>query len=354
MKEIAPDKKTEKTVIFRTDGNSKIGMGHIYRCLSIADGLSKKGIMSLFMLSNYEMMDLIIRRGFSVINLNSDPDDMESEVYIAKSYVRDSNIPFLIIDSYSVTENYLAEMRQVCKVAYIDDVLAFPYKVDYLINYNMYADITDYEKLYEGTDMPRLLLGSNYAPLREEFDADLNRTVNDKVKDVLISTGGADTLGVAVRFAEYLKSQNDKEYTYHFVVGGASPYYDELKKITDGMENIIIHKDVTEMRELMMSCDMALSASGSTLYELCACGVPAVTYVVADNQLRGAEIFNEKGLMISIGDIRDRDDICEKMYTALKNLGGDYPGRKEMTEKMQSLIDGRGAMRIAEFIEKVF
>ena len=58
--------------------------------------------------------------------------------------------------------------------------------------------------------------------------------------------------------------------------------------------------------------------------------------------------------MISIGDIRGRDDICGEMYVALKELANNYAGRREMTEKMQSLIDGRGAMRIAEFIEKVF
>ncbi len=354
MNELAPDKKTEKTVIFRTDGSSKIGMGHIYRCLSIADGLAKRGIMSLFMLSNYEMMDLIIRRGFSVINLNSDPGDMESEIYITKSYIRDSNLPLIIIDSYSVTENYLAEIKKTCKIAYIDDVLAFPYKVDYLINYNMYADVEDYKKLYGENLMPYLLLGSSYAPLREEFDDDLSRTVSKDVKNVLVSTGGADILGVAVKFAEYIKTKNDKEYTYHFIVGGASPYYDELIKITDGMDNIVIHKNVTEMRDLMMSCDMALSASGTTLYELSACGVPTVTYVVADNQIRGAEIFNKKGLMVSLGDIRGRDDICEDMYIALKDLGADYNKRKDMTEKMQSVIDGKGALRTAEFIEKVF
>lgn len=49
-----------------------------------------------------------------------------------------------------------------------------------------------------------------------------------------------------------------------------------------------------KMSELMQQCDMAVSAAGSTLYELCACGMPTITYVLADNQKLEKVLYVEK------------------------------------------------------------
>ena len=50
------------------------------------------------------------------------------------------------------------------------------------------------------------------------------------------------------------------------------------------------------MSEVMKYCDIAITAGGSTMYELCACGVPMITYAFADNQLPGVEGFEKLGV----------------------------------------------------------
>lgn len=84
----------------------------------------------------------------------------------------------VFVDSYFVTPGYLQRLQEICreisyKTVYIDDVLAFPYHVDYLINYNIYGPDKreEYEKMYlrTGTELPCFLLGTEFAPLREEF-----------------------------------------------------------------------------------------------------------------------------------------------------------------------------------------
>ncbi|MCR5796546.1 MAG: hypothetical protein K6G63_01315 [Eubacterium sp.] len=44
----------------------------------------------------------------------------------------------------------------------------------------------------------------------------------------------------------------------------------------------------------MQKCDIAISAAGSTLYELCACGVPTITYTTADNQIKAEKFLAKK------------------------------------------------------------
>jgi len=64
-------------------------------------------------------------------------------------------------------------------------------------------------------------------------------------------------------------------------------------------------ENVQDMRGLICSMDLIVSAAGSTLYEICACGVPLITFVTADNQIRGAEAFSSLGLAVNIGDLRE-------------------------------------------------
>ena len=100
-----------------------------------------------------------------------------------------------------------------------------------------------------------------------------------------------------------------------------------------------------------MEADVAVSAGGTTLYELCACGTPTITYSCADNQLNNVLQFQEDGLMAYAGDIRNTN-IFKKTEALLKRLDDSYQLRKECSEKMQGLVDGNGSIRIAEELIK--
>ena len=126
--------------------------------------------------------------------------------------------------------------------------------------------------------------------------------------------------------------------------------YNDILNELSGTQNIIVHKDVKDMLSLMCSCDIAVSAAGSTLYELCACGVPTITYVLADNQINGEKSFVESGSMISIGDIRTDKMYCNKMIDQIINLSRDYDLRKVISKKQGMITDGCGADRLADLL----
>ena len=84
--------------------------------------------------------------------------------------------------------------------------------------------------------------------------------------------------------------------------------------------NAVLHINEHNMSALMQKCDIAISAAGSTLYELCATGIPAITYTLADNQLIAAEQFDKQGIMLSAGDCRDDEGFIVRLEKLLDKL----------------------------------
>lgn len=364
-------------ILFRADANTSIGMGHIMRCLSIADAiaaLSEPTIISRgkdsikFILADETVAELIKSRGFEPIILHSNYDDMNAELPLWEELSSSIDADLVIVDSYYVTPTYLSFLREnIGTVCYIDDVLSFPYPVDILVNYYAYAEEQAYQELYGARELPQLILGPTYAPLREMFRNIPVRTQPEKIKNVLISTGGSDELHVALHFIKYLcdeRKQGEHEQdgtTYHVLVGAMNTDKDAIRSLAKGKDWIVLHENVADMKSLISSVDIAISAAGSTLYEICACGVPLITYSIADNQVPGAEAFQCLGLAVNIGDLREEssidhdlimsgtlaEDAIEKLIRAENVLATDLEKRNKMTTRQQGTIDGRGAERLA-------
>ena len=107
------------------------------------------------------------------------------------------------------------------------------------------------------------------------------------------------------------------------------------------------------MSELMCDCDIAVTAGGTTLYELCACGLPSICFSWADNQIQAVSVFTKMGLMIGAGDIRNDSDKCiSAVVDGLKMYCGDHKMRVYCGERLKSLVDGLGVGRICEILKK--
>ena len=126
-------------ILFRADANTNIGMGHIMRCLSIADALAANhseptivsGKQSIkFVLADVSVAELIKSRGYEPIILHSHYTDMDSENSSWTTLADSIDADLVIVDSYFVTEAYLKWLRDnIGTVCYIDDVLSFAYCV---------------------------------------------------------------------------------------------------------------------------------------------------------------------------------------------------------------------------------
>lgn len=367
-------------VVIRADANSKIGMGHVMRCLSVADALLKRGEEVLFVTADDTPVPLLTKKGVPYHVLHTDYADMEAELpgllCILQELTQRAELPeevlsrmssqrkdiAILVDSYYVTEKYLAVLKKRMTTIYMDDIYAFSYPVDMLINYNIYGEEMGYEKDAAFADT-KLLLGANYVPLREEFSAGAGYVQSRKELSlgvanvtpaeeggILITTGGSDSFNLAGQLLmEAMKYDALKEKEYHVVSGSLNPHIGELQALAKKYENIHIHCNVTNMAELMEESEVALSAGGSTLYELCAMGVPVIAFSFAENQERLVQTFVKRGIAQYGGNYRtDGNKMIQNTIAGLQKLCGDEALKTEYRRKALQLVDGRGAERIAE------
>ncbi len=359
-------------IFFRADANKLIGMGHIMRCLSIADVFRSLQHTVLFIIADEDISDYIHERGYDTYVLNTDYQRSDEELPHWPSI----GAGLIIVDSYYVTGNYLNHLKTGInatggKLVFIDDLCAFPYPADILVNYNAYATPQVYHDLYRTTrvvSLPHLILGPKYVPLRTMFKNTEKKVQKSQIQNILISTGGADTLHVSLSLLKYLVGGQtvfkNTDIRYHFLLGAMNTDKESIRKLTTGSDRFVLHENVTDMKALISSCDLAISAAGSTLYEICACGVPLITYAISDNQLPGTEAFSNLGLGVSIGDLRDPNtinsssDTCGQLKKNAINLiiesttklADDYEQRTQMANRMQNYVDGFGAERMVQII----
>ena len=334
-------------ILFRADGNPDIGTGHIMRCLSLADALQEQGGEITFITAESYFQRLIQTRGYPCTVLGTAYDRMEEELSIFLPIIERERPELVILDSYFVTPQYMEAVKRTVPLLYTDDLNLFDYPVDIVVNYNIYGPDVPYpqNKMY--------LLGPQYAPLRKEFQGVSQRNTKDRVENVLVSTGGTDQYHVALHCAEYLREHLPREnMIFHLVLGAMNQDAAELERIAEELPFIRLHRQITNMCSLMLQCDAAISAAGTTLYELCACGLPTVTYILADNQIQGAQMFQKAGLMPCAGDIREDACFLERLFELLNSLADDFAQRQRIAEQMQGAVDGRGAARLAEAILK--
>lgn len=346
------------TILFRADANPSIGSGHIMRCLSIADAVAALHQEVLFILADDTVQELVTGRGYQSIVLGTTYNDLEGETEKICPILAENKSGALVVDSYFVTERYLNVLWNTCRgvncrLVYIDDVLAFPYSCDVLLNYNIYGPDADYQGLYKAAQTtPTFLLGTSFAPLRREFQNLAPRVVRRQGRNILISTGGSDSEHIALELVEEVRKGAEGDITFHFIVGAMNQDKEHIYDRAKDCPNIVLHENVRNMGALMQSCDVAISAAGSTLYELCATQTPAITYILADNQIPGAEGFEHHGVLQCAGDVRRLgvQNLAQRLLKSAVELCGDFSERCRISGQMSKVVDGRGAERIGKAI----
>ena len=352
--------KTSKMpkILMRADCNPNIGQGHVMRLLSLADAFKSIGTDCAFVNAKDTSPDRIKNRGYEVFVLSTNYDETDLEITELAGICDAYDADLVLVDSYFVSKEYLGEVMKITKTAYMDDVYSFAYPTDLLINYNIYADEKKYKELYEdaGVQCPEMILGPSYVPLRKEFSNIPEREISEKVNKIAVSFGGADPLHMARKFLEILMEEDYKEFLkereIHMILGIMEPDLELLKEYEKKYSWLKIHVDIPNMKEVLLDMDLAVSAAGSTQYEICACQVPCINFSMADNQLPGGEEFGKRGIFKYAGDVRTEDDFYHKMSTEIVNLAGDFEVRKEMTKKERELTDGNGAVRMAKAVMK--
>ena len=333
-------------IAFRVDGNNKIGMGHIMRCLSLADAFAQYDVNVEFVLSYAIMQEIVERRGYPTYLLNSRWDDYSYRLSEFTTLLVDHSINWVITDSYYAQKEYFAKIHDFCKIAIISEDIptAELCHVDLFINYNIYMNnfAPDHHNY-------KMCLGSDYALLRGEYAL----PVENQGDQILVLTGGSDPLNIAPNIVNGLYNKFQEEIKMAVVTSTLNPHLTELELFCR-KRNVAVYVDIANMASIMRKAKVAISAGGSTLYELCACGIPTITYSFVDNQLANVNAYSEKGLMPYAGDCRrSSENVISNIVSACEDYLNGSKHLIDISQRLRALCDGAGAMRVAREIIKM-
>jgi UDP-2,4-diacetamido-2,4,6-trideoxy-beta-L-altropyranose hydrolase len=260
---------------------------------------------------------------------------------------------WLVLDGYHFGTEYqqIIRSRGLYLLAIDDYAHADRYCVNLILNQNAYAHADLYSHILPET---QLLLGCHYALLRREFwawrdtPAQNVRTIgNHRVLRILITLGGSDPHNVTLRLLTALKGLD--QLKINVVIGGSNPHTEVLQAWCNEMGGkVSLHANIMNMPDLMAESDLAISAGGSTCWELLLMGIPSILLVLAENQRLVAESLDSLNVAINLGwhEQITCDEIVNSVTQFLKN-----PNQlTTMSQNAVNLVDGYGAYRVTSAI----
>ncbi len=327
-------------IAFCTNGGPLIGLGHLRRSMTLAGVLQSHGAVVRFAVNRAPgVLEVLRQAGFEGVSVGKEGELDLSEIL---RHIEEWGAQALVIDSYAVQGQHLARPGMPV-LAVIDDLADQAWPVDLVIN----GAANAHDLVYRTSPHTRLLLGTHYALLREEFAQEPNRLIRKAVQRVLVAVGGMDRFGLTLRLAEWTREALGG-VALDIVVG---PFFGEddtrqLERAARSQTYITLHRDPPKIRDLMLSCDVAIAGGGQTTYELAATGTPGLAIRIFGNQTGNVTALSAKGTLMWVGDAQD-NDLHEKVLRALVHLSGE-PGRREaMSRSGRLLVDGCGAQRVA-------
>lgn len=336
------------TILIRADASSAIGVGHVMRCLAVAEALAERGAGVLFACAELPdpLRARLLEDGFAVIDLAGPAGGAQDLAATAGLAERAAAV---ILDGYRFGEDYRAALRASSQgpVLAFDDAadLEAPH-ADLIVNAAPDADKLNYPAKAPGAI---LLLGPAYAPIRRDIRlaaalAPLEWPARDRI---LVTFGGSDPLGltgpVTARLTELLPGVG-----VDVAVGGGNPRAEALKALAALLgPQIALHIDARHMGDLMRRAGLAVAAAGGTAGELAALRTPALLVVIADNQAGAAASLAAAGWPVVEARGADIARSAESIAQAAADLWRDAPRRCALAAAMADKVDGQGAARIA-------
>jgi len=335
-------------VLFRVDASTRIGTGHVMRCLAVAAALQRRGAVCHFASRELDghLFDAVRAAG-CVQHVIAEEEESWVERLLPQL-----GRPVVVFDHYGLDEvDEARAARQASGVVVIDDLSNRRHASDLLVDSGL---LPGTERSYRGLvrEEARLLAGPDFAPLRDEF-ARARATLRQRdgrIENLLVAFGGSDPTGETGRALEgidlWRRSGGNPDCRVVAVAGPSNPRGAELAATFGRMKGISVLERTSEMARWMADADLAIGAGGTTSWERCALALPALVTVVAENQKMQADDLARLGAIRIVGVA---GDVGPADYA--RALAGCRPSDLvAMGRAAESLTDGGGAERIAEAI----
>lgn len=334
-------------LVIRADANTAIGSGHVMRCLALAQAWQDQGGAVAFVSEvSAPLWKRLEAEGIEIHSVAAELGSMHDAEQLIEA-TRQLGARHVVVDGYHFGAAYQKRLKDArLRVLFVDDNgHAEHYSADVVLNQNIHASQSLYPRREPYT---RLLLGSRYALLRREFQPwrEWRRAIPGVARKVLVTMGGSDPDNVTLKVLRALEQVQLPDLEARVVVGGSNPHFAELERAAQHSPHTVrLERNVGDMPALMAWADVAVSAGGSTCWELAFMGLPSIVLVLADNQRMATEHLAQQDVVVNLGPFADLwvEAISEAIFRLLEDRGR----RKHMSEAGWTLVDARGAERVA-------
>lgn len=338
-------------VVLRADGGHAIGMGHVVRCLALADML----------INNFEIAFVIQQTADSILKaiqpitkkilLLPHTNDYREDALCFSQQINRNDI--VVLDGYNFKTDYQKTIKAVgCKLVCIDDLHKGHYVADAIINHAAGVD----EASYSAEPYTKFYLGFNYALLRKPF----LKTVSTQrkqgvIKKVFISMGAADSNNITQKFIEALLQINGIE-EINVMLGSINPHLKSIDSLIcqNKQASIIKHFNIgaDELNQLLQKCDAAICPASSISLECCAVGIVLISGYTADNQIGILEGLKRHKGAFDLGNMNKLN--IEDLKIRIENVLRQEVVFNEMFNNQKRMIDGKSPERLLKVFRQFF
>lgn len=362
-------------VAIRADASIVIGSGHIMRCLTLAERLRACHANVFFITREHEgnLCDFIASKGFEVVRLahpkevahedeeksedaslyrhwlgTSQSHDAEQTIEIIKGYGK--TVDILIVDHYALDYRWESVVSSyVKKIMVIDDLANRKHHCDVLLDQN-YKLASESRYTHLVPESAYLLEGPKYALLRQEF-VEARRELRKRqgtIQRILVFFGGSDPTNETSKAIDAIVSLQRDDLTVDVVVGTSNPNKHEIKQRVHSLDNFNYYEQINHMAELMALADLAIGAGGSTTWERCCLGLPALVVNIAENQ---KEITHNLALSNAVVDLGDAPSVTSgDIMRELRRVLDEPSMMEQWAENCLRLVDGKGTERVVDIL----
>lgn len=326
------------------------------RCLALADELRRvRGATVNFICCDLQgnIASTVRQKGYKVHILAQPCDDLISQ-RVDASQTKEvmgckHDCDWLVVDHYSLDREWESQLRGYARqIMVIDDLANRPHDCDLLLDQNLYEGMEKrYENLVPSTC--KQLCGPRYVLLRPEFQEwkeRLPRVIGD-VRRIMVFFSGSDPTNETLKALQAVSIFDRPDIVFEVVCGAANPYKPEIEQLSGQLPNVTCHRQVANMAELMARADLAIGAGGGAMWERCYLGLPAITMVTAENQLKTTEAVARKGAILYAGKAEDIS--CEDLAEIIAGTVNDVPRLEKVSAAALAVMAGHGLSWIEGF-----
>lgn len=337
----------DETLVIRADASLEVGAGHVMRALAVANAWQDAGGRCR-LLSRPLPPALVERMRQADVSLDvlpASPGGLE-DAHATVAALRESDARWVCADGYHLDAAWQrAVVDGGARLLFFDDNgHCERYAAHLVLNQNAHAHSIDYAPRHPRT---RVLRGPKFAQLRREFLQHRGRPARqpDVARRVLVAFGGSDPRSMVLRLLRAWLRRGPPNVVVTAVTGALNPDTAAIMRLVEGSRGRLRALPfVHDMPSLIAASDLAISAAGSTTYELASMGVPTVLVTVAVNQILGAREMHRLGAAVLAGDGAGLD--FDALVQTAGGLLSDLQRRQTLSERARSVVDGRGGLRL--------